>query len=85
MQKLLLLFVLLATAAYAQTSTTTVSGTVQDSSNAVVLEAAVTAYQHRAPMWIAPPKRTVRGLYAISGVTPGMYTLKVESPGMKTF
>lgn len=60
MQKLLLFFVLLA-AAYAQTSTTTVSGTVQDSSNAVVLEAAVTAYQHRAPMWIAPPKRTVPG------------------------
>ena len=84
MQKLLLLFVLLATAAYAQTSTTTVSGTVQDSSNAVVPDAAVTLTNTGTNVARAT-KTNSAGLYAIPGVTPGMYTLKVESPGMKTF
>src|SRR5690349_3770082 len=84
MQRLRLLLVLVATAAYPQTSTTTVSGTVHDSSNAVVPEAAVTLTNTGTNVARATRTNGV-GLYAIPGVTPGTYTLKVESPGLKTY
>jgi len=84
MRKSLVVLLLLATAAWPQASTTTVRGTVLDSSNAVVPDAGVTL-TNTATNVARTTRTNAVGIYTIPGVIPGPYSLKVESPGMQTY
>ena len=84
MRRLLLLSLLIATAAWPQASTTTVRGTVHDSSNAVVPNATVTLTNTGTNVARTTTTNDV-GIYALPGVIPGVYSLKVDSPGMQTY
>lgn len=75
-----LLFV--CAAATAQTSTTRISGTVLDSSGAVVPRAAVTL-TNEATGASERQETTDAGLYSFPSVPAGMYTLRVEAPGFR--
>jgi hypothetical protein len=80
------LFLLLALSLVllAQTSTTQLSGTVSDSSGAVVPNATVIA-TNEATGLVYTQTTTEAGLYAFPSVPVGSYTLSVDSKGFKKF
>jgi hypothetical protein len=81
----ILIALLLATSIWAQLSTTTqVSGTVTDSTGAVVAGAVVTAL-NSATQNKSAAESNQDGSFVITGLTPGTYTLTVSKPGFQTF
>jgi outer membrane receptor protein involved in Fe transport len=75
-------FVVFGFAAWAQ-STGSIQGTVTDATGAVLPNASVTV-TNAATGEVHPVKSDSAGLYAISGLEPGNYNVRVESPGMQT-
>ena len=80
----LLLFLLFASLAVAQTSTSRISGTVTDATGAVVPGATVTA-KNEATGVAYTQQTTDAGLYAFPSLPVGNYTITVEKQGFKTF
>lgn len=74
---------LLALSAFAQTSTSQLSGTVRDTSGAVVPGAAVTL-SNEATGVTQNQSTTEAGVYAFPSISVGTYTVKVEATGFKT-
>ena len=78
--QMLIAFCLLLTAAYGQSSTATLSGTVQDEHGAVIPDAAVTMHNRATSL-----KRTATtndsGSFSIPLLPPGEYTVLVEREG----
>ena len=68
---------------FSQTSTTALSGTVYDSSGAVVVGATVTAVNDATGVPLRQATNSA-GLYAFPSVGVGSYTLTVEMAGFKT-
>ncbi|HYY43151.1 MAG TPA: carboxypeptidase regulatory-like domain-containing protein, partial [Pyrinomonadaceae bacterium] len=79
----LLLGALLAAAVAAQTSTSSITGTVTDANGAVVPGATVTA-TNEATGVTQTQTTTDAGLFAFPSVPVGAYTIKVERAGFKT-
>ncbi|MDZ4801801.1 MAG: TonB-dependent receptor [Bryobacteraceae bacterium] len=76
-------WLLFAASAFAQTSTSQISGTVRDSSGAVIPAAAVTLTNDATG--IAQKQATTdAGLYAFPSIPVGAYTVRVEAAGFKT-
>src|SRR6185295_7624361 len=73
----------LALSAFAQTSTSRISGTVTDSSGAVVPGAKVTAKDEATGVTYTQTT-TGAGLYTFPSLTVGKYTISVEMKGFKT-
>lgn len=69
--------------AFAQTSTTRISGTVLDASGAVVPRATVTLTNDATGV-AERQETTDAGLYSFPSVPAGTYTLKVEAAGFRT-
>src|SRR5258708_16416156 len=67
----------------AQTSTSLISGTVYDSSGAVVIGAAVTSVNEATGATLKQLSNSA-GLYAFPSIPIGTYTIMVELPGFKT-
>ena len=80
---MLTLFVFAAAPAFAQTSTSRISGTVTDPSGAVIPGATVTATNEATGVTYAQVT-TDAGLYAFPSLPIGNYAVKAESPGFKT-
>lgn len=74
---------LLAFAAWSQTSTSQISGTIRDSSGAVVPNATVTATNEATGVQ-QKQTTTEAGVYAFPSLNVGAYTVKVEGAGFKT-
>src|ERR1700730_11954829 len=72
-----------ATWGFTQTSTTELSGTIYDSSGAVLPGAAVTAVNEATGVTLKQLSNTA-GLYAFPAVAVVKYTLTVELTGFKT-
>src|SRR5579883_603851 len=71
-------------AAWAQSSTSTVHGSVRDTSDAAIPGASVTLTATATGV----ERKTVAneaGLFVFPGVTPGPYRVTVDSPGMSKF
>jgi hypothetical protein len=68
----------------AQTSTSQLSGTVRDSSGAVIAGATVTL-TNEATGIVQKQSTTDAGVYAFPAILAGVYTVKVEQPGFKTY
>jgi hypothetical protein len=66
-----------------QTSTSLISGTVFDSSGAVVAGASVTALNEATGVTLKQVSNSA-GLYAFPSIPVGVYTIIVETPGFKT-
>jgi hypothetical protein len=64
---------------YAQTSTATLSGTVHDPSNAVVVKAVVTLTNSSTGI-SRKVESDSQGRYSFSAIEPGRYELSVRSP-----
>ncbi len=79
-----LLVTLLAVPVWPQSSTTTVSGTVRDRTQAVIAKAAV-ALTNTATGVISRTTTNEAGFYIFAGVVPGRYRLTAEAPGMRNF
>src|SRR5436190_4202113 len=79
----LTIFLVMATAALAQTATSRITGTVGDASGALVPGAMVTA-RHEATGVTYTQLTTEAGLYAFSSLPVGTYTITVALPGFKT-
>lgn len=79
-----LLFLALSSVGLSQTSTTQMSGTVSDSSGAVVPNATVIA-TNEATGLVYTQTTTDAGLYAFPSVPVGSYSLTVENKGFKKF
>jgi hypothetical protein len=77
------LLLLLACAAWSQTNTGSVHGTVTDPSGAAVTNATVIAVTTDGQAKTATTNRT--GSYEINGLAPGTYTVTVNAPGFATF
>src|ERR1700730_2760157 len=75
---------LLSIAASAQTSTSQISGTVNDSSGASVPNATVTL-TNQATGVAQRQTTTLAGLFAFSAIPAGAYTVKVEARGFKAY
>src|SRR5712691_886200 len=73
----------LAPAAFAQTGTSNITGTVRDTTGAVVPGASVTA-KNDATGATNTQTTTDSGLYAFSSLPVGVYTITVEKQGFKT-
>jgi hypothetical protein len=73
----------LAVCVWAQTSTSRISGTVTDSTGAVVAGAKVTA-KHEATGVAYTQNTTEAGLYSFPSLPVGSYTITVEQAGFKT-
>jgi Carboxypeptidase regulatory-like domain len=78
----LLFGALLAAAAVAQTSTSRITGTVTDSSGAVVPGATVTAKNEDTGL-TQTQATTDAGLFAFPSLPAGAYTITVERTGVK--
>jgi len=78
----LLLFLLFASLAVAQTSTSRISGTVTDATGAVVPGATVTA-KNEATGVAYTQQTTDAGLYAFPSLPVGNYTITVENKVLK--
>jgi len=79
---LLLLIVFLPIALRAQSDLSSISGTITDTSGAVVANAAVTLTSEAT----SAEHKTVTnqsGFYTVPGLSPGKYTLTVEAPGFE--
>src|SRR3954447_11481378 len=74
---------LLALSCAAQTSTSQISGTVRDSSGAVIPGAAVTL-TNEATGVVQKQSTTDAGVYAFAAIPVGSYALRVEAAGFKT-
>src|SRR5579863_5342879 len=73
-----------APAAFGQAVTGSITGYVTDPSGAAIPNANVTATEVRTN--VATTRSTdSAGLYSITNLLPGNYTIKVESRGFKTF
>ena len=81
--RLAVLSLLLAACQYAQTSSSSISGTVTDSSGAVVPGAAVTL-TNEATGIAAVQKTTEAGVYSFPSLPVGPYTIQVEKEGFRT-
>ena len=75
--------ILFAVLTFAQTSTAALSGTVYDSSGAVVVGAAVTATNDATGVTLKQSTNNA-GLYAFPSIGVGTYTVTVELTGFKT-
>jgi hypothetical protein len=75
--------VLAATCALTQTSTSELSGTVRDSSGAVVPNATVTASNEQTGISYRQ-QTTVAGLYSFPALPAGFYSVYIEATGFKT-
>ncbi len=73
----------LAASAFAQTANSRISGTVTDSSGAVVPGAKVTAKNEATGVTVTQPT-TGAGVYAFQSLNVGSYTVTVEMNGFKT-
>ncbi|MDX2151299.1 MAG: TonB-dependent receptor [Bryobacteraceae bacterium] len=80
----LTLLVLIAAAVVAQQTTGTISGTVRDSSGAVVAGAAVEV-QNQETKLVLRAASGDDGTFVLNNVPPGPYTLSVKQGGFKTF
>ncbi len=80
----ILLFVFMASSAWPQASTATVSGTVRDQTSAVIPGASVTLTGKDTNVTSKTPANET-GFYLFPGLVPGMYLLTVEAPGMQRF
>ncbi|MDT7603311.1 MAG: hypothetical protein QOF61_1308 [Acidobacteriota bacterium] len=78
-----ILFVLAAGSIYAQSATSRITGTVTDSTGAVVAGATVTA-KNEATGVTQTQVTTEAGLYSFSSLPVGAYTISVERQGFKT-
>src|SRR3954464_2840516 len=74
---------LLALLCSAQTSSSQISGTVRDSSSAVIPGATVTL-TNEATGVVQKQSTTESGVYAFPAIPPGSYTLKAEATGFRT-
>src|SRR5258708_26507170 len=72
-----------ASSCIAQTSTSLISGTVYDSSGAVVIGAVVTSVNEATGATLRQLSNSA-GLYAFPSIPIGTYTIMVELPGFKT-
>src|SRR5215831_3600963 len=79
-----LLLMLLLPAAYSQSSTGSVRGTVRDQSQAAVPKASVTL-TNIATNVSSKSKTNETGFYVFPGLTPGPYHIEVELPGMQKY
>ena len=86
MRKLLLILLLLvpASVGFAQGTTSRISGTVTDSSGAVVPSAVVTAVNDDTGISYQT-KSSSSGTYAFDSLQLGRYTIRAEAPGFKQF
>src|SRR5437016_826018 len=75
---------LLAAAAYPQSSTGSVRGTVRDQTEAVVPNASVTL-TNVATNVTSKNKTNEIGFYVFPVVTPGQYRITIETPGMQKY
>ncbi|HTJ30614.1 MAG TPA: carboxypeptidase regulatory-like domain-containing protein [Acidobacteriaceae bacterium] len=73
---------LLASVAYAQTTSSSISGTVMDPSGAVVPNAAITA-TNTANGQISNANSDGRGAYTITNIPPGSYTVAAKAKGFQ--
>src|SRR5438552_19046922 len=80
---MVVLIVLCATTAFAQTGTSNITGTVRDTTGAVVPGATVTATNEATGVKSAQTT-TDSGVYAFSALPVGNYTITVEKQGFKT-
>src|SRR4051794_12149559 len=78
----LLFSLLLATAAYAQTITGSISGRVVDQQNAAVANATVTVTEAAKKITVTR-KSTSGGDFLIPSLLPGTYSVMVEAAGFK--
>jgi protocatechuate 3,4-dioxygenase beta subunit len=76
--------VLAAVAAHAQVQTGSVTGTVTDSSNAVLPGATVTLTGERLIGGVSSQVTDSSGVYRFDRLSPGAYTVKFELQGFKT-
>jgi hypothetical protein len=83
MKRILALALLIAWIVPAQTSTSAISGTVSDSSGAVVPGAAVTLTNEGTGI-VQNQKTTQAGVYSFPALPIGTYTLRVDLQGFKT-
>ncbi|PYX92573.1 MAG: hypothetical protein DMG67_06450 [Acidobacteria bacterium] len=72
----------LCTTAYAQKITSTLTGTVVDSTNAVVSDAAITV-TNQATGTSRSTKTNPEGQYSVPELDPGVYSVKVNKAGFK--
>ena len=82
-QAVLLFLAVSLCAVWAQTSTSTISGTVRDSSGSVVPGANVTL-TNEATGTILKQQTTAAGLFSFPSIAVGSYTVTVESQGFRT-
>ena len=82
MRLLLSLALLASGVVLAQTSTSQISGTVTDTSGAVVPNAAVTL-TNEATGIVQKQSTTAAGVYAFPSIPVGIYTVRVEATGFK--
>src|SRR5277367_888315 len=75
--------VLFACPGWSQTSTTEMSGTIYDSTGAVVIGAVVTVANTATGTSLKQLTNSA-GLYSFPSIAIGTYNLKVEMPGFKT-
>src|SRR5712691_10597031 len=81
---LLVLLAVTETAAFAQTGTSGISGTVRDSTGAVVPNATVTAMNEATGLTYTQ-STTDSGLFAFTSLPVGNYTITIEKQGFKKF
>lgn len=77
-----LVVALLAVAMQAQTTSSTLTGSVTDSSGAVIAGAHVSLVNEENGVAL-PSETNHAGLYRIVGLSPGMYRVDVEAPGFQ--
>src|SRR5581483_1742017 len=81
--RLLLIALLICGAAWSQTTSGSISGTVLDAQSAVIPGATVSA-QETLQKFVFTTKTDEVGRFVFSQVPPGNYTIKIEQPGFKT-
>ncbi len=74
----------LAASASAQVSTGTLTGLVTDPSGAIIPGATVTATNDGTGVAVVRPTNS-EGLYTLTNLIPGFYTVRAEAHGFKTF
>src|SRR5882757_2625768 len=74
---------LFAMTAAAQTSSSSLAGTVADTSNSVIPGATVTVTNETSGE-TRQAKTAATGDFVFTAMTPGVYTVKVEAPGLRT-
>ena len=79
----ILFLFLLTVSGGAQTSTSRITGTVKDASDAIVPNAKVTAKNEATGVTITQ-NTTGAGVYSFPSLNPGIYTITVEIAGFKT-